>query len=159
MLSNARHATVALASLLCLSAIGCETIHTVSRQVTLQSLPATASVEAALRAAPGVQSVWYERIPAQTSWSLYKGTIHDPPYDQFSYSGNGAYEVLEIKQTSDGGKTLYISRLWMNHVPTRDEVERARALMDGVYATLRAYNPELPPAASVTETLRWIPGR
>jgi len=149
----------ALATSLCLWATGCETARTVSRVATLQSLPAAASVEAALRAVPGMQSVFHEQELPQTNWSLYKGTIHDPAYDQFMYFGESARGVVAVRETSDGRKTLELYRLWMNQTPTPAEVDRTQALMDEAYASLRAYNPELPPPQSVRETCHRIPGR
>ena len=67
------------------------------------------------------------RHSATKSWSLYKGTIEEPEYAQFSCRDTAsAFAAVEPKETDETGKQLYVYCIWMNHVPTKDELSNAR---------------------------------
>jgi hypothetical protein len=132
---------------------GCDPASGVLRTARLNGLPPTASVRAALDAVPEVQEVRYRKIEPTAAWSLYEGMIHDPPYDQFSYRGSGASGTLEVQETENGEKELRLYYVEIGVRLSRDFVDRTRALMDKVYASLLAHIPELPPASQVHEEL------
>jgi hypothetical protein len=142
-----------LCTSLALVASGCDTISGVRRSVTVQRLPSPTAVTAALRAVPGVTSVERRPVEPSTGWSLYKGVIHDPPFDQFLYRADRLGGVVKTRQTEDGTNTVELYQIWMNYTPPRKVFDDTRSLMDAVYASLRRHSHDLPPTTQMKETL------
>jgi hypothetical protein len=87
-------------------ASGCDTLSGVRRTVIVQQLPSPAVVTAALRAVPGVKSIEPKPVEASPGWSLCKGVIHDPPFDQFLYRADPLAGVVKTREAEDGTKTV-----------------------------------------------------
>jgi len=148
----AHHRVVLLVLLLSLLA-GCDSVSGVNRSVTLHRLPSRASVEAALRAVPEIEHVGYQQIKPTTVLSTAEGVIHDPPYDMFTYLGDGTGGTVVVRETEKGSKTLELSYLKIGGSLPRSFINRTRTLMDRVYTSLRSHAPEIPPATEVHEDL------
>ncbi len=140
-----------VSALLVLLLAGCDTVSSITRTVELPALSPPAAVHAALRAVPEVQTLEYHQVPAVSYWSWSQGTVNEPAYDQYTYRGSDAFGVVEMLQTSEGKKLLRLYCVWMNHIPTRLQVQSTRRLMDLVYNSLQRHLPQVPPAADVTE--------
>jgi len=142
----------------CLLASGCDTISRLTRVATLESLPSVDSMAAALRDSPSIRRVEHIQIPAVTAWSLSRGTIHRPAYDQFNYWGrDNSCGTVQAREEINGTKTLSLSSTWLNRVPKQSELQRARAMLAEVYANLRRHAPQLPPQSALREDVLGIP--
>jgi hypothetical protein len=138
---------------------GCDTIHGVSRSIPISALPAPDAVEQALRATPGVTEVTRRDVPASKSWSLYKGTMQESGYAQFSCRDTtSAFAAVEPKETDEAGKQLRVYCIWMNHVPTNDELSNARGLIDRLCSSLHERVPTVPASSSSDDKFIGIKG-
>lgn len=126
----------------------------------MTELPSTTEVEAALHTAAGIESVEYRRVPPETWQSLYSGgPVHEPGYDQFVYRGEKGWGVIEVRQRSNGEKTLRLYVSWLGKAPSREKVEQARSLIALVYEHLRAQLIGVPPIVEAPEQFDGIPRR
>jgi len=143
-----RLAIVGIVAFMC-CCVGCDTIHGVSRTLPLDTLPSAEAVEQAIHATPGVTEVTRRDIPPTEGWSPSKGTIHDTGFAQFACRDEAsAFAVVEPKDTNQAGKQLYVSCIWMNHVPTEGELSNARGLIDRLCNSLHQRVPSIPASSS-----------
>ena len=106
-----------------------------------------------MHAVPEIEHVDYQEIRPSTSWSTVDGVIHDPPYDRFTYFGDGTGGSIVVRETEKGEKKLEFYYIRIGGRLPRSFINRTRTLMDRVYASLRAHAPEIPPATEVHENL------
>ncbi len=131
----------------------CDPITGISRTATVGRLPSRAAVYAALHEVPGIRSVQEQGTKPSTGFSLYRGVIRDPAFDQYIYEAPSASGVVEVRETEEGVKTVRLYRIWMGPRPPTKTFDDTRALMDVVYARLRRRIPTLPPQSDVKEEL------
>src|ERR1700736_2039476 len=108
---------VGLAILAIAALVGCDPMTGISRTATVGRLPSRSTVSAALHEVPGIRSVQLQETKPSTGFSLYKGVIRDPAFDQFIYEGAFASGVVEVRETEKGVKTVRLYRLWMGPRP------------------------------------------
>ncbi len=139
--------------------IGCDTVSGSTRTVTVTQLPTAATVTTALNSTPGVQRVTQREVSPATSWGLYEGVIHDPAYNQFSFSTATTGGTLETRKDSKGIMTIRFYSIWMNHTPPKSQFDQTRSLLDAAYLSLRRADPSLPPPEALKETLMRYPSK
>ena len=138
---------------------GCDPIYGTQRTVTVAQLPSPAVVVAAIHSTPSVREVIPREEPAHTEWGLYTGVEHYPAYRQFAFNDGMASGVLVTEQDAQGVNHLRLYSLWLHQPPPKAEFDRARALLDATYLSLRRSVPSLPPPQAVRETLTGYPSK
>src|SRR5689334_13327633 len=145
-------ASVAFASLSAAVMTACDPITSVSRTATVSRLPSHAAVYAALRDTPSMHSVEVRHENAMSTFSLYKGIVRDPAFEQFLYQGTGN-GVVAVRETEKEGKTVRLYSSWMGPRPPKEVFDRTRSYMDVVYESLRRHIPSLPPPSALKEDI------
>ena len=134
---------------------GCSLHRSVKRTTKLETIPTIDEMESALRSAPGLVSV--ERIDTSGQFTAYDKQDDHPPLvvAQWFYKSVDSAMALRILKHQDDTGEMELGMGW-NDTPPRDEVEKARALMDTVYGHLQQNIAELPPASSLKEEFSGI---
>ena len=148
-----------IATLMAALLSGCDPVYGTERTVTVAQLPSPADVVAALHSTPGVRDVTPHEVPAHTEWGLYTGAEHYPAYQQVAFGDGAVGGVIETKQDAQGTNHLRLYSLWLHQPPPKAEFDRARALLDATYLSLRRSVPSLPPPQAVKETLTSYPSK
>jgi predicted small secreted protein len=138
--------TVSFAVLTLMLASGCKTVHGVGRSVKVQQLPNKMVVEASLRDIPKITQIHH--YPANAGHA-----------EKFYYQSGELSGVIELAHEENGANTLFLYSYWINHTPSWPVLDRTRALMDTVYASLRQHAPDLPPPSELKEVLVRPPER
>ena len=136
---------------------GCDPISGTERTVTVARLPTPAVVMAALQSVPDVEHVTLRQVPAVTQLGL--GIEHQPAFNQFTFGTGTIWATVETKQDAQGTNSLRLYSLWIHSPPPKAEFDRARALLDAAYLSLRRSVPSLPPPQEVKETLIDYPSK
>ncbi|MBI1370400.1 MAG: hypothetical protein GC162_17325 [Planctomycetes bacterium] len=141
-----------------LACAGCDTFHGVGRTIVLNTLPSPEAVEQTMQTTSGLTKVTRYDVEPTTSWSLYEGTIHNPGYAVlFCQDDTSAFANVELKPTREHGNQLRVSSIWMNHVPTHEELTRARSLIDRLCQSLHQHIPNIPSSSPSDDMFTGVP--
>ncbi|WP_035607752.1 hypothetical protein [Haloferula sp. BvORR071] len=151
--------TVLICTFSALVLTACDIINGTSRTVTVARLPDAPLVVRALKSVPGVQQVKQREVPPRSSWMLPEGIIHDPAFQQFTFSTATTGGTVETREDFKGIRTVHVYSFWMNHTPPKAEFDETRSLLDAAYLSLRRADPTLPPTGEVEETLKGYPSK
>ena len=139
--------------------VGCDTFHGVSRTLSFDTLPSPEAVEVSLRATPGITQVTRRDIPTAEGQSLYKGKVYEPAFVQFGCrDSTSVFATVELKESNEWGRQLFIYRMWLNHVPTEQEISDARAVIDRISTTLHQRVPNVPASSPADDKFTNIRG-
>ncbi len=136
-----------------LALAGCATPrHGITRQGYVRDRPSLATVQLAMRDAPGVELAGYRWVEPTRGYGVVN--YRNARLDRYLLRdrASGAEVILEVGGNDREGLRARFLRAWgEGESGTPERLAATRSLMDRAYAALRGRLPQLPPAERLRE--------